>query len=109
MARPISRRFLPVTNPDVILCSDTAALARKAAEQFAACASEARARAGRLAVALSGGSTPRTVYTLLASPEFRDRIHWPSVHLFWGDERSVPPDHLDSNFRMVQETLLAGR
>jgi 6-phosphogluconolactonase len=91
----------------MILCRDAAALARRAAEQFFELAQEASARAGRFAVGLSGGSTPRAVYALLASPEFRDRIDWPRVHLFWGDERCVPPDHPDSNFRMAHETLLA--
>jgi len=96
-----------VAKPEIIVCRDAAELARRAAGQFTARAAEAIARAGRFAVALSGGSTPRAVYALLASPEFRDRIDWPRVHLFWGDERCVPPDHPDSNFRMVREALLA--
>jgi 6-phosphogluconolactonase len=101
------RRFLQVIKLQIIICRDAAELARRAAEQLTARASEAIARAGRFAVALSGGSTPRAVYFLLASPEFRARIDWARVHLFWGDERCVPPDHPESNFRMVQETLLA--
>lgn len=101
------RRFFPVAKPEIIICRDAAELARRAAGQFTARAAEAIARAGRFAVALSGGSTPRAVYALLASPEFRERIDWPRVHLFWGDERCVPPGHPDSNFRMVREALLA--
>jgi len=97
----------PVSKPNVILCRDAGELARKAAEQFAALADAAIARLGRFTVALSGGSTPRAVYSLLASTEFSRQIDWPRVHLFWGDERCVPPDHPQSNFRMVQETLLA--
>ena len=57
-------------------------------------------------VALSGGSTPRLLYQLLALPKNSRQIPWPSVHLFWGDERCVPPDHADSNYRMAWETLL---
>jgi 6-phosphogluconolactonase len=58
-------------------------------------------------VALSGGSTPKALYSLLATPGFADRIPWPKVHLFWGDERCVPPDHAESNYRMVRESLLS--
>jgi len=57
-------------------------------------------------VALSGGSTPRATYTLLASDEFAARVDWPRVHVLWGDERCVPPDHPESNYRMARETLL---
>jgi 6-phosphogluconolactonase len=96
-----------VTKPEIIICRDAGELARRAAEQFVALAGAAIARAGRFAVALSGGSTPRALYELLGSAEYRDRVDWSRVHLFWGDERCVPPDHPDSNFRMVQETLLA--
>ena len=58
-------------------------------------------------VALSGGSTPRRLYELLAREPFRRQIPWASVEFFWGDERTVPPDHPDSNFRMANEVLLA--
>ena len=61
--------------------------------------------AGRCSLVLSGGNTPRTLYGLLAS-EFRDQIPWAHVHVFWGDERYVPPDDPDSNYRMAKETLL---
>ena len=57
-------------------------------------------------MALSGGNTPGGVFSLLASSPYRDRVDWSRLHLFWGDERMVPPEHQDSNFRMVQETLL---
>lgn len=59
----------------------------------------------RFTVALSGGSTPRPFYELLAS-ELRDRVPWSQVHLFWSDERYVPLDDPDSNYRLVRETLL---
>jgi 6-phosphogluconolactonase len=59
-------------------------------------------------IALAGGSTPRALYRLLADPAmpFRGRIAWESIHFFWGDERHVPPDHPDSNFRMAREAML---
>ena len=61
---------------------------------------------GRALIALSGGSTPRGVYTLLGSEPMRSRIPWKDVHLFWGDERCVPPTDRESNFRMVHEAML---
>jgi 6-phosphogluconolactonase len=60
---------------------------------------------GKCSIVLSGGSTPRTLYSLLAS-EFREQIPWTHVHLFWGDERYVPPEDPRGNFRMAKETLL---
>jgi 6-phosphogluconolactonase len=67
----------------------------------------ARAKAGRFAVALSGGSTPRRLYAQLAKPPYLDAFPWPHVHWFWGDERFVPHDDPASNFRMVHEAMLA--
>jgi 6-phosphogluconolactonase len=60
------------------------------------------------AFALAGGATPRALYRLLCDPAepFRDRIAWETIHFFWGDERHVPPDHPDSNFRMAREAML---
>jgi 6-phosphogluconolactonase len=86
---------------------DRAALARNAAERFVQLAADATRDRGRFSVALSGGSTPRELYALLANPEFAAQIDWAHVYLFWGDERAVPPDDAASNFRMVQETLLS--
>ena len=84
-----------------------AGLARGAAEVFVQAAAGAIAQRCRFLVALSGGSTPRSAYELLSSPAFVDRVDWPKVHVFWGDERMVPPDHPGSNYRMVHEALLA--
>jgi 6-phosphogluconolactonase len=92
---------------EIILCRDADDLARKAAEQWIALAAAAIAASGRFALALSGGSTPKILYSLLATPEFRERIEWNRVHLFWGDERCVPPDHPESNYRMTREALLS--
>ncbi len=79
-----------------------AALARAAADVFAACAAQAIAERGRFCVALSGGSSPKAMHHLLAS----EKTDWARVHLFWGDERCVPPDHEYSSYRMARETLL---
>ncbi len=57
-------------------------------------------------IALSGGNTPGGVFSLLASSPYRDRVDWNKLHVFWGDERMVPPEHNDSNFKMARETLL---
>lgn len=75
------------------------------AEGFVAAASEAIATRGRFVIALAGGSTPRLLYEYIAEM-YGERIDWKHVFVFWGDERFVPFDHPDSNYRMVQETLL---
>lgn len=106
-ARHITRRFIPVNKPEIIICSDVDELNRMAAAQFVELANDAIARAGRFTVALSGGSTPKELYSLLALAAYRDRTDWQRVHLFWGDERCVPPDHPESNYRMVRESLLS--
>jgi 6-phosphogluconolactonase len=92
---------------EIIVLPDRAALAREAAARFVALAQSALATRGEFSVALSGGATPRDAYDLLASPEFASRVDWARIHFFWGDERAVPPDHPDSNYRMAYETLLA--
>jgi 6-phosphogluconolactonase len=67
----------------------------------------AQASSGAFAISLAGGSTPRRLYECLAAPETAARFPWDRVHWFWGDERFVPHDHRDSNFRMVREALLS--
>jgi 6-phosphogluconolactonase len=62
---------------------------------------------GQFTFALSGGNTPRRLYEILAGPPFRNQIPWNLVHFFWGDERCVPPDHPDSNYRMAMESFLS--
>jgi 6-phosphogluconolactonase len=91
---------------DLEVFADGNALARAEAERIVTLASAAIAARGRFTIALSGGSTPRTLYSLLATPPFASRIDWSRVHVFWGDERCVPPDHPESNFRMTREALL---
>lgn len=80
-------------------------LAAAAARRFVGLAREAVGARGRFAVALAGGSTPRSVYELLASDGWRGQVDWPRVHLFFGDERMVPPDDAASNFRTARESL----
>jgi 6-phosphogluconolactonase len=80
-------------------------LAQAAAGEFAARAAEAIQDRGRFAVVLAGGSTPKATYEILAR-DYRDRIGWEDVHVFFGDERGVPPDHDDSNYKMARESLL---
>ena len=79
-------------------------LARAAAEEIAKSAEEAIAARGRFTIALSGGDTPKPVYRLLAR---EPRIDWDRVHVFWGDDRHVPPNHPESNFGMAMNTLLS--
>jgi 6-phosphogluconolactonase len=81
-------------------------LAHAAAEHFTTLATKAIATRGQFAVALSGGSTPRATYTLLATEEFTAGVDWPRVHIFWADERCVPPDDPGSNYWMTREALL---
>jgi 6-phosphogluconolactonase len=92
--------------PDIRVYPDTEQLTRAAVLQFVELARQAIEASGRFSVALSGGSTPKALYTLLASDEFAPRVEWPLVHVFWGDERCVSPEHEDSSYRMTRETLL---
>jgi 6-phosphogluconolactonase len=90
----------------VTILPDREAVATTAAELFVTSAASAMKQHGRFVVALSGGSTPRALFARLASAEFASRIDWSRVHVFWGDERCVPPDDPESNYRMARETLL---
>ncbi len=81
-------------------------VARAGADIVRAAAQEAVRRRGRFTIALSGGNTPRALYALLAAPPFGGEIDWAATQVFWSDERCVPPDHPDSNYRMAREALL---
>jgi 6-phosphogluconolactonase len=85
---------------------DTEALMRAAAAAWIRCAAEAIHTSGRFLVALSGGSTPRRMYALLAAEPHAPRVDWARVHVFWSDERCVPPTDPASNYRMAREALL---
>lgn len=84
-------------------------LARAAAGYFLELSNEAVIQRGSFTVALAGGSTPETLYKVLADvrDEFRREIYWPMIHFFWTDERHVPPAHPESNYRMAYEHILS--
>ena len=90
----------------VEILQDPQDLARRVAERFVRAATAASLARRRFTVALAGGSTPRAAYQVLATQEFAKRVDWESVHLWWGDERCVPPDDPQSNYRMAKESLL---
>lgn len=92
--------------PAFIVGEDLEALSLALAERIVAVASEVVARSGRCAIALAGGSTPRRLYQLLAAGDRRVTLSWPAVCWWWSDERCVPPDDRESNFRLALETLL---
>ena len=94
-----------VSTVEVKIVPDNAALNRTAAQEFQRLAESAITARGRFSVALSGGNTPRSVYSLLAE-EFNATIAWDKVHIFFCDERYVPPEDADSNFRMANDSLL---
>src|SRR5690348_14327673 len=81
---------------------DAAALARDVADWLL----DRALKAERFSVGLCGGSSPKGLFELLATPAWRDRFPWDRTHWFWGDERFVPPDDKDSNFRLAHETFL---
>jgi len=81
-------------------------LALAAVERFVDYSNALRETEG-FSVALAGGNTPRQVYELLATERFKNRVEWSQVHLFFGDERCVPPEHPDSNYAMAYEALIS--
>ena len=90
------------------IAPDAASLAARAAQHFVEQAERAVAAGGRARIAISGGSTPKAAFGLLADPNqpWRARMPWSKLDLWWVDERCVPPDHPDSNYRMTHETML---
>jgi 6-phosphogluconolactonase len=106
--RETMRQVEPLTTDgQIILLPDPEAVAHEAAARWAQIAQEAVESRGRFSAALPGGSTPERLYRLLAEPPYQAEIPWPRVHLFWGDERCVPHDHPDSNFRLADELFLS--
>jgi len=86
---------------------DAATVAAATADRFVATARAAIEAQGLARVALSGGGTPKQVYPLLCEPARRDAVDWSRVEFFWGDERSVPPDHPESNFGVAYSMLIS--
>lgn len=95
-----------MTPVQILVLENLGALVQTAAERFIAASIEAISAHDRFDVALSGGSTPQGLYALLATEAYAARIDWSRVHLFWGDERCVPPTDPRSNYRMARETLI---
>ena len=95
-----------MSSPNVRVFETPRELIEATAETFAQEATRSIREKGRFAVALAGGSTPKALYELLATG-YRDALDWSRVHAFFGDERCVPPDHEDSNYRMAWEALLS--
>jgi 6-phosphogluconolactonase len=94
--------------PDVRILSNIDAIAKRAAQDFLQSATHAVSEKGSFSVALAGGSTPKALYSLLATDAaLRSQLPWDKIYVYFGDERSVPPDHADSNFRMATETMLS--
>ena len=91
---------------NIRIFKDGTQLATAAAARVAELANQAIADRGAFNLALAGGSTPEGLFRALAHPEFRDNIPWTNVRVYFGDERNVPPDHPDSNYRMARQLLL---
>jgi 6-phosphogluconolactonase len=93
---------------EIRILPDGAAIARRAAQEFVQAAAAAVRAKGSFNVSLAGGSTPKALYSLLVNdPTLRSQVPWDKLHLFFGDERHVPPDHPDSNFRMATEAMIS--
>lgn len=93
---------------DIRILADPAAIARRAADEFVKAAQQAVQKKGVFTVSLSGGSTPKTLYAMLADdPGYRSKIPWDKLRLFFGDERHAAPDSSENNFHMATEALFS--
>jgi 6-phosphogluconolactonase len=96
------------TNREVRILPDAAAIAKRAAQKWIEIASAAVTQKGSFEVALSGGSTPKALYSLLVNDAaLRAQVPWDKMYVFFGDERHVGPDHELSNYRMARESLFS--
>jgi 6-phosphogluconolactonase len=91
----------------IAIYPDTNSLSHEAAQYIVRLANEAIVTRGRFSIALSGGSTPKVLYGLLATEPYLGQVNWSSVEIFWSDERCVPPDDAESNYAMANEVLLS--
>jgi len=96
-----------VTPSNIRILENAEGVARAAADCFVDIALSSISAQGRFSVALAGGSTPQRTYELLATEEYRNRIAWAKVHIFFSDERCVPPMHADSNYRMADKAMIS--
>jgi len=93
-------------SPEIRVLASSQEVFELAAEEFVRQTNDAVSKRGRFTVALSGGSTPKALYQLLVE-RYAAKLPWAQIFFFWGDERHVPPDHPDSNYRMAKEALLS--
>ncbi|MCY4613385.1 MAG: 6-phosphogluconolactonase [Nitrospira sp.] len=98
---------MPDAQRDIHVYPTTPALLEATAQHLLDHARLAIAARNSFTIALAGGSTPKGLYAMLAALPFRSQLDWTKVRFFWGDERHVPPDHADSNYRMAHEALLS--
>lgn len=96
-----------MSNPQIKVLPTPEALAAYAAAQIVEAAQVAVELDGQFSLVLAGGATPKALYQILATDDYRTQIDWTRVHVYFGDERCVPPDHPDSNYRMASESLLS--
>ncbi len=97
---------MPASRQDIRIQPDSRSLMEAAAQHVIHQARRAIKERNSFTLALAGGSTPKGLYALLATPSFHTQLDWTKIHFFWGDERHVPPEHRDSNYRMAHEALL---
>ncbi|UCG13699.1 MAG: 6-phosphogluconolactonase [Deltaproteobacteria bacterium] len=104
---PFGETIMRSSEFEVRVVEDVEALSHEAARAIVGLAMEALQTRDYFSLALSGGSTPKRLYALLAQdPSFREELDWSKIHFFWGDERHVPPDHPESNYRLAYEAML---
>lgn len=106
---PATIGSLPRHGATLKVFDDQRSLSRAAADEIVRVARGAVAQRGRFSIALSGGPAPRPVFELLADERepFRDQFPWRQTHFFWGDERHVPPDDAESNYRLAYDKMLS--
>src|SRR5262245_44324866 len=95
-----------MADPVIKVVRDQKEMVEEAARRIVAAATRAEEAGDLFALFLSGGSTPKALYQLLASEEWKSQIDWRNVELYFGDERCVPPNSADSNWRMADESLV---
>jgi len=98
---------MPDKKIKTVIADDLESLCEQAAEFVVRCITDRASVESRVPVVLSGGTTPKGVYEQLAGENFKRRVPWNRMHLFWGDERLVSPDHPESNYFLAYETLIS--
>lgn len=95
-----------MNQPDIHVYPTTLSLSHAVCDQIVDIADRAITTRGRFTIALSGGNTPKPIYEMLSSRDYGEQINWNFTHVFWGDERCVPPTDRESNYHMAREILL---